>query len=72
LSFVATVLVAAPSSIAEQAETAGPMFATAPTSKADASIFADGFETGDTSLWSNGTVANGCKTILMMPTELAD
>ncbi len=75
LCLVATVLIAAPVSVADQTQNAGktdPASTRAPASKAAETVFTDGFETGDTSLWSNGTANNDCISSLVFPTELAD
>ena len=72
LSLVATVFAAAPSSIADPSDAAKPAPAAVSASKPDEAVFTDGFETGDTSMWSNGTVGDACQTTLVMPTELAD
>ena len=75
LCSVATVLIATPVSVAIQAETSGAFdLATTqtPTSGAGDIVFADGFETGSTSMWSNGENTSVCQATLQMPTELAD
>lgn len=69
---VATVLMAAPSSVARQAGKDGPTSTWSPETKAGDAIFADGFESGNTSMWSNGDTASECRTTLVMPAELAD
>ena len=75
LVLAASVLVAAPVSVANQDEvptdlTPGAVEQTA--AKAIDMVFTDGFESGDTSAWSNGTAQPTCETTLVIPTGIAD
>ena len=68
LSLLAIVLVVSTLSTAGQAD----HFSEYGTEKAEVLIFSDGFESGDTSRWGNGTSAEKCSATLIMPVDLAD
>jgi hypothetical protein len=75
LCIVATFLIAGSASTADPpdpVERPAPTSIHPPQTKADITVFADGFESGDTREWSNGTANTSCQTLLDMPTGLAE
>jgi hypothetical protein len=75
LCIVATILIAGSASTADPpdpSEQPSPASPHPPQTKADITVFADGFESGDTREWSNGTTNISCQTTLDMPTGLAE
>ena len=75
LCIVATFLIARSASTADPpdpVERPAPTAVHPPQTKADDTVFADGFESGDTREWSNGMPNTSCQATFEMPTGLAE